>query len=215
MPNTILPLSGYLARFKIFLIIMVIGQIAYGAAEYDAVARLLREPNASTDTAWTLLSNASGLAAVTFIAAAIAAYVQAGFWIVRAMANLHRLGSKHVTMKPGWAVGWYFVPIACIWKPYQGMNQIWKGSFRTKGEMMSPDASPLPLWWGLWLLMNFIDNDPLPRGGLSMDIGGHALSSLLNTAMLAVDVFLAIQFYRILRTVTDLQSRIGQEEDLE
>lgn len=43
-------------------------------------------------------------------------------------------GILQPTMTPGWAVGFYFIPIALIWKPFQGMSQIWSATFEGQGS---------------------------------------------------------------------------------
>src|ERR1700754_3506800 len=47
-------------------------------------------------------------------------------WIHRANRNARALGAVGMRFSPGWAVGWFFVPIANLWKPYQAMKEIWQ-----------------------------------------------------------------------------------------
>ena len=49
-------------------------------------------------------------------------------WIYRANHNARALGAANMDFTPGWSVGWYFIPIANLWKPYQAMKEIWKAS---------------------------------------------------------------------------------------
>src|SRR5437868_6687462 len=44
-------------------------------------------------------------------------------WIHRANRNARALGAQGMRFTPGWAVGWYFIPIASLWKPYQAMKE--------------------------------------------------------------------------------------------
>jgi len=46
-------------------------------------------------------------------------------WIYRTNKNLHVLSSEHMTFSPGWSLGWYFIPVANLFKPYQAMKEIW------------------------------------------------------------------------------------------
>jgi len=59
-------------------------------------------------------------------------FIVSGFlilkWIYRANYNARQLGAEGMNFTPGWSVGWYFVPIATLWKPYQAMKEIWKAS---------------------------------------------------------------------------------------
>lgn len=73
-------------------------------------------------------------------------------WTHRSMSNAWKLHTVPgiPSMSPGWAVGWYFIPIAMLWKPYQGMKEIWQATFPNKYS-----ARLLGWWWGLWLASNF------------------------------------------------------------
>lgn len=64
--------------------------------------------------------------------AALAFYILCGVlilrWIYRANYNARQIGAAGMTFSPGWSVGWYFVPIAAFWKPYQAMKEIWRAA---------------------------------------------------------------------------------------
>src|SRR5262245_61248809 len=49
-------------------------------------------------------------------------------WIHRANWNARALGAQGMEFSPGWSIGWYFVPFANLWKPYQAMREIWRAS---------------------------------------------------------------------------------------
>lgn len=73
----------------------------------------------------------------------------------RAMKNLHVWGARNAEMSAGWAVGWYFIPIANLFKPYQGMDQILDGSHEVNGHP-EPATSRLPLWCVVGSLAEFL-----------------------------------------------------------
>jgi hypothetical protein len=54
---------------------------------------------------------------------------------------------------PGWAAGWFFVPIVYLWKPYYAMKEIWQGSDPDPSvDAYNARVSPLlPLWWWMYL----------------------------------------------------------------
>ena len=87
-------------------------------------------------------------------------YIVSGFlilkWIYRANYNARQLGAKEMTFTPGWSVGWYFVPIFTLWKPYQAMKEIWKTSHFPNDWKNVSTSSILPVWWFLWLTNNFL-----------------------------------------------------------
>src|SRR5690349_2245412 len=60
--------------------------------------------------------------ALTLLAAPfmLAAGVLFCFFMPRANRNARAFGSL-LTISPGWTVGWWFIPVACWWMPYQAM----------------------------------------------------------------------------------------------
>ena len=49
-------------------------------------------------------------------------------WNHRVSRNLRSLSARGQRFTPGWAVGWWFVPIMFYFHPYQVMAEIWRGS---------------------------------------------------------------------------------------
>ena len=49
-------------------------------------------------------------------------------------------------------MGWYFVPIAWFWKPYQAMREIWRASVNPSDWRGAPVSPLLRWWWGLWMV---------------------------------------------------------------
>lgn len=78
-----------------------------------------------------------------------------GRWIYRMNANARALGADHMRFTPGWSVGWYFVPIACLWKPYEAMREIWRA-----GKIPSQSQSDriVGWWWFGWIVSNILGN---------------------------------------------------------
>jgi Domain of unknown function (DUF4328) len=76
-------------------------------------------------------------------------------WQHRAQANLTSLGASGVRYSPGWAVGWWFIPVAFWAMPFLTMQELWKASDPTRGASDWKGESTPPLlagWWVLWLL---------------------------------------------------------------
>lgn len=90
----------------------------------------------------------AGLLYLTSIIAASVVYLR---WLHRAVGNLEWVGSGPPTeplrFGPGWAVGWYFVPIMNLFRPYQVMAELYRES--------NPQHRSSPLigvWWVLWIV---------------------------------------------------------------
>lgn len=117
------------------------------------------------------VASLEGLRAMALLAAGLAWLL----WQHRAHANLRALGVPGLRFSPGWAVGWWFVPLANLVMPYLAVRELWRAS--TAGPLASgegpgpwdrdpgpsggaraaergpgPRRFPLvPLWWGSWV----------------------------------------------------------------
>jgi len=80
-------------------------------------------------------------------------------WINRANKNARALGAQGMEFTSGWCVGWWFVPIMNLFKPYQAVCEIFRSSSPT-ATATSWKPHPVPgyfgWWWGLWLIGNFL-----------------------------------------------------------
>jgi len=81
-----------------------------------------------------------------------------GRWIVLAHRNLNGLGIRHTEFTPGWALGWFFIPIANLWKPYQAMRFLWRASHSVQRHELQESTWVLPTWWTLWLISSYVGN---------------------------------------------------------
>jgi hypothetical protein len=79
-------------------------------------------------------------------------------WIYLTNRNARSLGTTGMQFTPGWAVGWYFVPVAALWKPYQALKETFKASHPDFNQdwQHAPHPSILPLWWTLWITWAFV-----------------------------------------------------------
>lgn len=131
---------------------------------------------------------AIGLTAILHVLALAATLILVGCWIYRASANAHVIGGE-LTITPGWAVGWYFVPFANLVKPFQAMKETWLAS-HYGSEWGRGDATDLlNWWWGLWIVSNIISNIDwrlsvdIPLFGLAAGAIGVPLSLILMKLM--------------------------------
>src|SRR5262245_7669425 len=121
----------------------LLGDIQAGKALAPGVAE-------SNDLRQRVIGGARFVAIVTTIVIFV-------MWIYRANYNARRLGATDMVFTPGWSVGWYFVPIANLWKPYQAMKEIWKASAAPLHWKDQPRGPILPWWWGFFLFDNFLN----------------------------------------------------------
>jgi hypothetical protein len=109
-------------------------------------------------------------------------------WIYRSNKNLRALSGESMTFTPGWSVGWYFLPMANLWKPYQAMKEIWRVSHR--GHTAS--HAVVGWWWALWLVSSFLGQLAFRLGMRADDASGYAESAMTYIISDGLDVILTV-----------------------
>ncbi|NUO74179.1 MAG: DUF4328 domain-containing protein [Frateuria sp.] len=84
----------------------------------------------------------------------LACYVWAAFWTHRVACNVRALGAKGLDDSPGWAVGWYAVPVMNLVRPLRSMAQIWLGSAAPARWQKLATPRLLVAWWCFWIAGN-------------------------------------------------------------
>ncbi len=72
-------------------------------------------------------------------------------WLSRARANLPALGVDNARWGPGWAVGWWFVPIMSFFRPYQLTAEVYRASAGQPERWQMQPATVVGWWWFFWL----------------------------------------------------------------
>ncbi len=134
-------------------------------------------------------------------------------WVHRASNNLEPLGAHVQRFSPAWSVGWWFVPIMNLFRPYQVLAEIWKGSVCGQ-TLPGPNwhnrrVSPmLAWWWWMWIVARITSYVlyflPDSAGGIS----GFLLFWVLTDLLSMCAGVLAI---RIVRRVKRGQEELHQE----
>jgi hypothetical protein len=72
-----------------------------------------------------------------YLAIFVLCVIFSGVWIYRASWNAREIQPNDARITPGWAVGWFFVPIMSFWKPYQAIVQTGNSSEDPTGRNQS------------------------------------------------------------------------------
>jgi hypothetical protein len=129
-------------------------------------------------------------------------------WTYLANRNARSLGVTGMQFTPGWAVGWYFVPVATLWKPYQALKETFKASHPdfVQDWRHAPHPGILPLWWTLWIISNFV-GQAVFRSALRADTVDQLLaSSWITFASDALDLPLGIVAIAVVAKLQTWQS---------
>lgn len=191
------PLMGRFKPMRVALLVYMAGEaglVLASLVEYYFITMQGADPYLDFGAASSAYSIAVlGISLAQFFGL-IVSVVFVSMWTYRAMKNLHIVRAVAATMSPGWAVGWYFIPFANLWKPFEGMQQIWRESHRLAGRPEKILAY-VGWWWATWVISNILANislrltgftDPLPtyNAGLLVGAVGSALSVVCGFLLL-------------------------------
>jgi hypothetical protein len=121
--------------------------------------------NSAAAMSWFEAMAALSIGAVVFLyfAVFVAGAVVFLIWIHHAYANLESLEVRYLRFTPGWAVGWFFIPIMSLFRPYQVVAETWRMSTEQNS------AALVGWWWFLFLLHNW-------AGWLSYRVSNEAVT---------------------------------------
>lgn len=128
-------------------------------------------------------------------------------WIYRVTMNSHTLASG-LRVSPPWSIGWFFVPFANLYKPFQAMDDAWRVSHSPESWRDQDTPSLLRWWWGLWLAASFLDNASFRLQMRISDAGMAAFSAGLDAASDALWIPLCLVLVRVVRRLSAQQSGV-------
>ncbi len=138
-------------------------------------------------------------------------------WFRRAYYNLNlRMDTQH---DDSWAVGAWFVPIMCLFRPYQMTKEIDDGlDFhieKRSSRPVPPNGMLIGVWWAFWII-NGIAGNILFRKSLDAETVPQLLdSTMADMISFALDVPLAILAAFVIRKISEKETRLEalEQED--
>ena len=135
-------------------------------------------------------------------------------WIHRVHRNLPALGARRLQYSPGWAVGYFFIPILNLFRPYQVTKEIWRGSDPqaafSEHSGLSEISTPalLPIWWTFWIVANLAG-----RASARMSLRAESLDEMITSSWvtLVADIASAVAAVLALRLVFEIDRNQEQK----
>ncbi len=137
---------------------------------------------------------------------AIVTIVLVSMWIYRVNANAHTL-SDSMTITPGWGVGWFFVPFANLWKPFEAMRETWRASVAPGDPLSVPTPTVMSGWWGLWIVTNILNNISVRLSLGATDAAQLNLASWISVFSFLLDLPLVYCLITMIRQLDRIQGR--------
>ncbi|WP_326767345.1 DUF4328 domain-containing protein [Streptomyces sp. NBC_01591] len=162
----------------------------------------------------TLADNLYGSASVLQTLVYLATGVVFIIWFRRVRLNAEVFDPSMQSMRPGWAVGAWFIPIANWVLPRRIAGGIWTASAQTNtdGSWRTVPATLMNLWWGAWVCSQIISQYTARRYWVA-----EQPQEILDTTglLMVTDVFdivaavLAILFVRKLTRMQGERAALG------
>jgi hypothetical protein len=145
----------------------------------------------------TVTTIVDDVASIELVAAVVTGVVFL-YWLHRCYRNVHELGFGEVRYTPGWAVGYWFVPLLNLWRPKQIIDDLWRSTDAEADGQESGGWRDLPVpwmvtaWWlsfyGGSILLRFVGRG-VPK--TLADLRLHNLEIVATHATLLVGAALA------------------------
>jgi hypothetical protein len=201
-------LTTWVTRFIYLDLALAVAGIASGVLEYQLLERLGAGLFATEGLAKAAAQSSDQRQAaigMTQVAVGLITAILVMMWIYRANHNARQLGAADMKFTPGWAVGWYFVPVLALWKPYQAMKEIWQASADPDSWTTRPASPLLPWWWFLWLLSNGLGQAAFRLAQRADDIDGFKTANILMLMSDSSTIPLDLVFVAIIKAIYDHQ----------
>jgi len=184
---------------KILIVCLILQGIS--TISYTFVYYLFYQSALSNNlTSINQLSHLLQLVAAVVLIIMIVTIIMFCIWTNRSMKNTWALNQfTSQLIKPGWAVGWYFIPIISLWKPIEAVQQM--------RNACSPSLKHFSLapWWTFWIVSNIIDriSAKLPADTVEQIKGSFTFDVISTCVNLGACIF-AILMVKKITTGLDL-----------
>lgn len=122
-------------------------------------------------------------------------------WLYNSVRNVLEVRGKAMRATPGWAIGYWFIPIVNFFRPYQTVVELWERS--SEGIKVKEIPPPIGLWW-----LTYLAGGILESGGERLEMAG--LLSLSAGVEVASKVLLVVAAYLLIRIIAAIDSAQGE-----
>lgn len=157
--------------------------------------------------ATAMLMMFAGLVTLLHLGAIIATAIVFLMWLYRAYRNLHAFGMA-TEVSPGWVVGYWFIPIVNLFRPYQRVNELLEKSitiasrFGCNANIIDP--SKAGAWWACYLISGLIGR-AADRSSLSASSSESLVfAAVLDMASAILGIFAGWFIITIIQSVDEM-----------
>ena len=173
----------------------------------DTELGLEDDPGGMTEETFLLIAASFiGFACITVILN-ITGIVLYCMFMFRANKNARALGAEGMEFTPGWTVGWHFIPIMNLFKPYQAVKEIFLAS-DPQADAHNWSNRSLPgwvlAWWLMYLLSTFLANIEF-RLSLRDEIELNEIARWISIPSTILSLIAAVLVFLVIRAIHQRQ----------
>lgn len=169
-------------------------------------AQGLAVPDAAWDTGETL----HGYVGTAEVAVVVLTAIPFLMWVYRVHRNLYALGEGDLSFRPGWAVGWWFIPFANLVQPVRAMLEAWRRS-HPGGAKAAPAATVVGLWWAAFLVAGGLENASARLAMNADSLNEFRLADYLYLASSMITVAGVVLAIMVVRAISQWQETKARE----
>ena len=134
-------------------------------------------------------------------------------WIYQSNQNARHFGAKDMSFSPGWSIGFYFIPIVSLWKPYQAMKEIWQASQNPADWSVVKVSSILGIWWFFWIANSMVGQAVFRMSRRAEEIPEIMNVNLVSQASEIISIPLALITWLLIKNVSRAQLALHRNGD--
>ncbi len=126
-------------------------------------------------------------------------------WIYQSNQNARYLGAKDMAFTPAWSIGFYFIPIVSLWKPYQAMKEIWQASQNPNNWQIEKVSSILGVWWFFWIANSMVGQAVFRMSRRAQEISEIMNVNLISQVSEILSIPLAVVTWLLINKISNTQ----------
>lgn len=190
------------------LLAFVLSAIAIGSdlVERDLLTQLENETEVSAQEAESSDSRQS-IIGYTCFPVFIFMLVAVLLWVNRAYKNLPHLKGPEPALRytPGWAVGYFFVPVLHLYHPLRILQEVWRYSNR---PVLEKNSWFVNAWWMFWLGNALLSKVSYRVAAKAESISELQRSNLLDLSVLILGLISMVFTWLLIDKATRLQDEM-------
>ena len=132
-------------------------------------------------------------------------------WTYQANTNCHGFGAQGMKFSPGWSIGYYFIPILNLFRPFQTMKEIWKVSKNPLDWQNQEGSALLGWWWTLWLTSAFLIRISVSMSRRATTISSIKTATLVSIVAGIIFISACIVAVSLITAVSNMQEQLTKE----